>query len=908
MCKFVRFLTLLLVTILGYAELKASETTITFSGEEIVNNWILSEHGETENPLQWDRPTEQGLPIKSADAGYYPWIISSNQYNHVLKVEISVYSEYSRLAVNQIRVGNVNLNPQEEYGYDKNPEKTFAFISEKGSEPIGNIYLSFGDISTKTLYVKSIKITYDDDGASRELSWSVNDLTINLGESYDSPTLTGETSGVVYSSSNPNVARISSNGDLMPTGEGEAVITASCPAAYPWQAGECSYNLVVKLSLSGSGTSEIITLTSPGSLREEVMSLESVKIKSIKVNGPINSQDITYLRETTGRFSNLQAIDLSDATLIADNGQYATFRGENHDVGMGYDEYVFILSNENKIDRKTTSTGLGGGVATYTYYTDQLAGAFCGLTNLKQLVLPSELTMIAPFIAAECTSLVSVAPPVDYSSIGDYSFKGCAKLAHIISSPACTAVGKKAFFDSGLVSFDFAHIEMIAESSFRSTNLMENLDLKSVKEIESSAFYECRNLTSVSFGEDLTSIGSYAFRLTGICGALTIPSKCIAIGAEAFADTRITSISIPSGCIEIGAYPFNRTPWYNNAMQTAGADEVIYLDHIALAYKTSSAHSSDGWSMELYFRDGTTSIADNFGRYFADYGNDKITSLRLPSTLKRIGNNAFDYILSKTDELELPDGLESIGKDAFLHCGVGQLTLNSNIKQIGDKAFNGCNGLVRLNYNVPNAVGQWIFSSCSGLETIKFGSAVNCIPNMAFAYCQALTKFEFDGISNNGIIKVRNSVVEAPLSLTIGESAFANNINLSTITLPSYLKGIGTNAFNEVKLKTVYCYLGEPIDVAHSGIFSNGKATTIYVAKEIEDIFKDNVSWNQCNIVGTDEISGIEDIDIDNDRYVNVSVYNLEGVLIYEGALADANIPTGIYIVVTGQKIFKIKI
>jgi len=214
---------------------------------------------------------------------------------------------------------------------------------------------------------------------------------------------------------------------------------------------------------------------------------------------------------------------------------------------------------------------------------------------------------------------------------------------------------------------------------------------------------------------------------------------------------------------------------------------------------------------------------------------------------------------------------------------------------------------VRLNYNVPNAVGKWIFSSCNGLETIKFGNAVQYIPDLAFAYCRALTKFEFEEISNS--INLKNSVNAKPSPFKIGESAFTNNINLTTITLPSNLIGIGNEAFNETNLKNIYCYLGEPIDVVDSGIFSNGKSTTIYVAKEIEDLFKRDASWNQCNIVGTDEITGIEDIALSEiTQYTNVSAYNLNGGLVYEGLLANAKLPVGIYIIVTDRNIFKIKI
>lgn len=906
MCK-LRFLTWIIVSVFCFARLTATETT-TFYGDDIADNWVLSELGETGHPLQWSDPDEKGLPIEFSVAGYYPWIISSGQYYHVTKVEIEVYSEYSRLGVTEVRVGNGYLDPQGEYGYDENYEKSFVFAVDDGAETTGNIYIGFSDISNKTLYLKSLKVTFEEDGSSRELSWSVNSLTINIGEPFDNPVLTGQTSDVVYSSSNPEVARISQDGQITPIKTGETLITAYCPAIYPWQAGECSYTLNVKINLTGSGSSETITLTNPGTLRDEVSSLESVRIRSIKVSGPINSQDISYLRETTGRFSNLQEIDLSDATIDIDNLQYATLRGKTHDIGMGYDQYVFILSDENRIDRSSESTGLGGGVVTYTYYNDQLAGAFSSLTNLKRLILPAGFSSVAPFVAAGCSSLVSIELPENYSIIGEGAFSGCQSLPCIPESPVCKSVGKDSFSGSGISVFDFSSIETIGESAFNSTNIGYALDLSPVKTIESEAFNDCKYITSVSFGNHLTRIGDSAFEgCSGLSGILTIPSSCIAIGSSSFYGTNITSITIPQECIEIGVNPFLNTPWFYNARLNATADEVIYLNHIALAYNEDrTAHPSDGWSITLSFKDGTTTIADGFRHYFSSYGNDKITSLHLPSTLKRIGNNAFQYILSKTEELELPENLESIGENAFYGCGVGQLTLNSNINQLGDYAFGWCNGLVRLNYNVPNAVGEWIFASCNGLEAVKFGKAVRNIPDMAFFNCQALTKFEFDGIPNVGISKVADSGAGNPPSLEIGESVFSGDAGLSTITLPSGLSSIGKDAFDGTGLKTIYCYLEEPIDIDDSGIFSKGKETTIYVAKELEEVFTDDISWGRCNIIGSEAISGIDNVIDDNNQDTDVSVYSLDGVLVYRGILSNMSIPKGIYVLITEHKTYKI--
>lgn len=743
-----RHIILFVILLFAASNSYATETIKNFQVNEITKTWQLSKDEGPDNIVAWGNIEEKGLPVNSDVAGYYPWVTSMAQFGKVSKVEIEVYSDYSRLSISEVKVGNAYLTPASEYGYDNNPEKSFVFLSDSETMPIGNISIGFSDISRSILYLKSIKITFNPNGVDRELKWSVSNLNVTLGEAFENPSLSGESSGVTFKSSNEEVAIINAMGIVTPLSVGKSTITASCPEDYPWAAAECSYNLEVSFNLDGTGTDESVTLSRPGTLKETVMELESVKIRSIKVSGPINATDIAYLRETTGRFSNLQEIDLSDANLVADNVQYATLRGKNHDVGMGYDQYVFILSDDVRMEEKTESTGLGGGVRTYTIFDNQLAGAFNSLTNLKRLILPSSISEVAPFIAYGCNSLVDISLPENYTEIGQGAFGECFSLSSIPTSAYCDSIAEAAFYNSGLAVFEFSKIKWIGREAFRNTKLLGVLNLSDIQNIDERAFYNTNGITVVVFGNNLKSIGNAAFRLTGLKGKLILPVGCESIGDEAFADTKISEIEIPTSCLNIGMYPFDRTPWFDNAKISAEADEVIYLNHIALAYQTDrTAHSSENWTLSLVFREGTLTIADGFANYFYDYGNDKITSVTLPSTLKWIGNKSFYNILRKTEEIRFPNALEYIGSEAFYYCGAGSVTLGSNITDIGKYAFGFCDGLVKVNYNVSNATGSFIFSSCKGLEMVKFGSEVQSIPDFAFAYCSSLVKYEFENLT-----------------------------------------------------------------------------------------------------------------------------------------------------------------
>jgi hypothetical protein len=207
--------------------------------------------------------------------------------------------------------------------------------------------------------------------------------------------------------------------------------------------------------------------------------------------------------------------------------------------------------------------------------------------------------------------------------------------------------------------------------------------------------------------------------------------------------------------------------------------------------------------------------------------------------------------------------------------------------------------LVKVNYNVPNATGTFIFSSCEGLEQVKFGPDVRSIPDHAFYNCSALVKYEFENLA---LPQSRSS-----MDFTIGKHAFEDCTNLSSAVLPSNITSVGEDAFDGTCLKTIYCFAPTPIDIESSKIFSKGKYTTIYVPKESAAAYRADPNWSKCNIVGKDMGASIEDIHAEIDDNSIVKVFNLQGVKIYEGAFHSMNAPQGIYIVYIKDKSFKIK-
>ena len=84
----------------------------------------------------------------------------------------------------------------------------------------------------------------------------------------------------------------------------------------------------------------------------------------------------------------------------------------------------------------------------------------------------------------------------------------------------------------------------------------------------------------------------------------------------------------------------------------------------------------------------TVTIPEGYDR-LADkalYGNDKITTFNLPSTLKLIGNSAFENCVALAS-ITLNDGLENIGKHAFVGTALTKINFPSTLRIINDAAF-----------------------------------------------------------------------------------------------------------------------------------------------------------------------------------------------------------------------------
>ena len=186
------------------------------------------------------------------------------------------------------------------------------------------------------------------------------------------------------------------------------------------------------------------------------------------------------------------------------------------------------------------------------------------------------------------------------------------------------------------------------------------------------------------------------------------------------------------------------------------------------------------------------------------------------------GGSVGNYAFHRIDNLKkISINCETIGEEAFSGCDyLTDITLGENVKTLGDKAFYTCDALERV--EIPSTVtdiGEKTFYSCPALKeaiiragTVKAGTFYNCRALTTLVISDNAT---LDASFTAGYSKSTLNTVKIGKG-AIGDSAFSNCTNLTTVELGDGVTSIGTSAFlNCTQLPSI---------TIGSGVISIGKS------------------------------------------------------------------------------------
>ena len=188
---------------------------------------------------------------------------------------------------------------------------------------------------------------------------------------------------------------------------------------------------------------------------------------------------------------------------------------------------------------------------------------------------------------------------------------------------------------------------------------------------------------------------------------------------------------------------------------------------------------------------------------FASCTNLKKVTFAQGSQLKKIKEETFEHC-EKLEEIHIPDSVTQIERGAFCCCrSLSNLTLGKKLEVIDNNAFEGCWSLKQI--EIPDSVesiGEGAFTYCASLEHVTIGNKLAYVAKSAFSSCD-LTEITWgDGIAKIGdsafACNQKLTTVSIPDTVTELEyKAFAGCVELSDIEIPDSVEAIGGYAFEK---------------------------------------------------------------------------------------------------------------
>ena len=232
----------------------------------------------------------------------------------------------------------------------------------------------------------------------------------------------------------------------------------------------------------------------------------------------------------------------------------------------------------------------------------------------------------------------------------------------------------------------------------------------------------------------------------------------------------------------------------------------------------------------------------------------EITSVRIPHSVKDIGNRAFTNFTSLR-EVTIPDSVTIIRKDAFGGCtSLEKIEIPNSVTEIGAYAFRDCRSLTSI--EIPNSVTEikegsfWV---CDELVSVIIPDSVTKIGTDAFISCSRLTQIVIpNSVTEIGKQAFRNcesiSALVIPNSVTIIEqNTFYRCLALRNITIPSSVMEIRKGAFSQCERLNVVDYgKHESWPQAEAGIFSRNGFNTLNKFTRTVEIHKDLGNGDSC--------------------------------------------------------------
>ena len=165
--------------------------------------------------------------------------------------------------------------------------------------------------------------------------------------------------------------------------------------------------------------------------------------------------------------------------------------------------------------------------------------AFSGCTSLYSVKLSEGLTKIDDYAFQNCTSLDSITLPNSITEIGDYAFNSCNKLTTFRFPESLVSLGSKVHPSSAstiywdVINFTDTY-NLNSNTSYSNSTIKKVIFGKKVTVIPDNFCYNLDAITEIDIPNSVTQIGNSSFRDCGHLTTITLGNSLVGIHTYAF--------------------------------------------------------------------------------------------------------------------------------------------------------------------------------------------------------------------------------------------------------------------------------------------------------------------------------------------------------------------------------------
>ena len=218
----------------------------------------------------------------------------------------------------------------------------------------------------------------------------------------------------------------------------------------------------------------------------------------------------------------------------------------------------------------------------------------------------------------------------------------------------------------------------------------------------------------------VTEIGASAFSEKKV-KSVTLPMGLKSIGDNAFMSSTISEISIPATVTNIGKGAFSNIP----ALKTISVpNSVKTIGHSCFVACTGLT--------EVKLPARLEKLENSMFR-----GCRSLTKVTLPQNIDKIDTGTFEDCKALA-HIDLPQSVTTIGVNAFKNTALTEVPVTTSLKLIDSNAFEGCNGLTSVSLPASVQIEFEAFKNCKNLRKATISAEHRGIPDdiyMIFMGC-----------------------------------------------------------------------------------------------------------------------------------------------------------------------------